>query len=90
MTFALFTEGLQKFNDFYQKGYFSKIYATNLTYRKEELQAKEWFREVDMSKFIALIVDTLNLDDSLGSLMDPSGKIKSLIEKYRKKEITSI
>ena len=90
VTFALFTEGLRKFNEFYQKGYFSKIYATNLTYRKQELMEKEWFREVDMSKFIALIVDTLNLDDSLGSLMDPSNKIKSLVEKYRKNGLAGV
>lgn len=85
VTFALFTEGIERFDDFYNKGLFNKLYATNLTYRKKELEYREWFGEANMSKFIALIIDTLNLDDSLGVLLDPSIKIRSLVEKYRNK-----
>lgn len=85
VTFALFTESIERFDDFYKKGMFTKLYATNLTYRKKELKNREWFEEANMSKFIALIVDTLNLDDSLGILLDPSSKIRALVEKYKNK-----
>lgn len=82
VTFALFTEGIEKFDEFAHKGMFKKLYATNLTYRKPELKNKKWFSEADMSKFIALLVDTLNLDDSIGQLLDPSNKIQRLVNEY--------
>lgn len=86
VTFALFTEGIAKFDEFAKKGMFKKLYATNLTYRKPELKNKGWFSEADMSKFIALLIDTLNLDDSLGQLLDPSKKIQKLVNEYNSKE----
>jgi ribose-phosphate pyrophosphokinase len=86
VTFALFTEGVGRYEEFYRKGMFTKLYATNLTYRSNELLEQEWFGEVDMSKFIALIVDTLNLDDSLASLLDPSQKIHALVQKYMQRD----
>lgn len=82
VTFALFTEGLKEFNSCYQNGIINRVYATNLTYRKEELKSASWFVEVDMSDFIASLIDKLNLDHSISPLFDPSEKIAKLVRDY--------
>ena len=82
-TFGLFTEGLAKFDEYYEKGFIDRIITTNLTYLPEELLAKPYFSCADMSKFIALIIDSLNHDTSIGNVLDPSEKIKKLIEKHK-------
>ena len=82
-TFGLFTEGLAKFDEYYEKGYIDRIITTNLTYLPEELHQKPYFACADMSKFIALIVDSLNHDTPIGNVLDPSEKIRVLIEKHK-------
>jgi len=82
VTYALFTEGTDAFAKAYEEGLFEKIFATNLTYRRPELADAPWFAEVDMSKYIAKIVDSLNYDESLGNLIDPSQRITNLMEKH--------
>lgn len=82
VTFALFTEGLDKFHDLYERGMLTRLFSTNLTYRKEELRKAPWYVEVDMSKFLALLIDTLNHDDSISSLLDPTEKIHALMERH--------
>jgi ribose-phosphate pyrophosphokinase len=82
-TFALFTEGLEEFNDYYNQGIITKVFSTNLTYRKEELKAAPWYAEVNMSKFIAYLVDTLNHNQSISSLLDPSEKIRALLSRNK-------
>jgi len=79
VTFALFTEGLDKFHELHERGMLTKLFSTNLTYRKEELRKAPWYVEVDMSKFLALLIDTLNHDCSLSSLLDPTEKIHKLM-----------
>jgi ribose-phosphate pyrophosphokinase len=80
VTFALFTEGVEKFDELYRKGMINRVFSTNLTYRREELRNAPWYVEVDMSKFIALLIDTLNHDASLSSLLDPTKKIRKLMK----------
>lgn len=77
--FGLFTEGFEKFDEAYENGIIKKIFTTNLVYRKSELSTKEWYMEVDMSKYIANIIDTLNYDGSLSELLDPVQKIKAIL-----------
>lgn len=79
--FGLFNEGLAKFDKAYEEGLISRVYTTNLIYRTEELKSRKWYREVDMSKYIASIIDVLNSDKSLSELLDPAQKIKMLLEK---------
>jgi ribose-phosphate pyrophosphokinase len=83
VTYALFTEGLEEFNDYYNQGIISRVFSTNMTYRKEELKAAPWYAEVNMSKFIAYLVDTLNHNQSISSLLDPSEKIRALLNKNK-------
>jgi len=78
--FGLFTEGFDKFDKAYEDGIIARVFTTNLIYRKPELLTKEWYTEVDMSKYIANIIDTLNFDGSLSELLDPVQKIKKIIE----------
>lgn len=83
VTFGLFTDGLANFNKAYEEGSITKVFATNLTYRTPELLAAPWFCDVNMAKFVALIIDAINHDASLSSLMDPTEKIRKLLDKYR-------
>lgn len=80
-SFGLFTEGLDKFDKAYKDGIISRVFTTNMIYRKPELMEKPWYTEVDMSKYIANIIDTLNYDNSLSELLDPVQKIKKLLKK---------
>lgn len=85
VTFAQFTNGLEKFHEAYEKGIFTKIFGTNLTYRTPELLAAPWYVDVDMSKFLAYLIDTMNHNMSLSSLLDPSDKIRNILNKYKNK-----
>ncbi len=81
VTYGLFTDGTGEFQKAYEEGYISRVLCTNLIYRTPELLAREWFIDVDMSKFVALIIDAINHDASLSKLMDPTAKIRALIER---------
>ncbi len=85
-TFGLFTEGLSKFDEYYEKGFIDRIITTNLTYLPPELLEKPYFSCADMSKFIALIIDSLNHDTPIGTVLDPSDKIHKLLEKHNNKK----
>ena len=80
-TFGLFTDGFDKFDDYYEKGYINKVITTNLTYLPPELYEKPYFIQADMSKFLALIIDSLNHDITIGTVMNPTDKIHTLLEK---------
>jgi len=81
-TFGLFVEGLDKFDRFYAEGKIDKVFTTNLVYSPEELLKREWHQSVDMSKYIALLIDTLNCDNSISDLLNPVDRIKKVMEKY--------
>ena len=83
-TFGLFTDGFDKFDEYYEKGYINKVVTTNLTYLPPVLYEKPYFVKADMSKFLALIIDSLNHDITIGSVMNPTDKIHALLEKHKK------
>ena len=78
-TFALFTEGIDNFNKAYEEKVFDKVFATNLIYRRPELLEAPWFADVNMCKFVALLIDAINHDASLSNLINPTEKIKKLL-----------
>ena len=80
-TFGLFTDGFDKFDEYYEKGYITRIVTTNLNYRSPELLSKPYYTEADMTKFLAKIMDTLNHDFSVDSINTPTEKIRKLIAK---------
>ena len=79
-TFGLFTEGIDNFNKAYEAGIFDKVFATNLIYRRPELLEAPWFADVNMCKFVALLIDAINHDASLSNLINPTEKIKKLLK----------
>ena len=85
-TFGLFTNGLSKFDEAYEKGVFDRILTTNLIYQTPELLSKPYYINCDMSKYIALIIDTLNHDDSISKLLNPVERIQKVLTKYRNHE----
>ena len=84
-TFGLFVEGYEKFDEYYENGYIDKIFTTNLIYNEPELLTKPWYTNVNMSKYIALLVDTLNYDNSISKLLDPADRIKKIVDEYKSK-----
>lgn len=78
-SFGLFCNGYEEFDKAYQDGEFDKIFTTNLIYRTDELLARKWYCEVDMSKYVSYIIEELNHDKSISSLIDPFAKIEALL-----------
>ena len=85
-TFGLFTNGMAKFDQAFQKGYFTRLVTTNLIYQTPELLRKPYYISCDMSKYIALIIDTLNHDTSISSLLDPVDRIQKVLKKFHNHE----
>lgn len=79
-TFAFFTEGLEKFNEYYSDGIIAKVYSTNLTYISPELREAKWFNAVDMSEFLSRIINRLNYGKSIAKYMDATRIIRSLLK----------
>jgi len=86
VSFAFFTSGLEKFDKLYEEGKLKKLYSTNLTYAPEELLKRPWFVQVDMSKFIAKILCTLNNDESISPLLDSAARIRRLLKRHNQQK----
>ncbi len=82
-TYPLFTNGLEKFDQAHKDGMIDYVFGTNLTYRTPELLSREWFCDVDVSKYIAYLIMALNHDVSTGKVIDPHKKISTLLEKHK-------
>ena len=82
-TFGLFTNGLEKFDDYYAREYFDYVITTNLNYRPSQLLERPWYLEADMSKFMAAIINSFNHDASLNASLSPTAKIQKLVSKYQ-------
>ena len=85
-TFGLFTGGLAKFDQYYQDGLIDRILTTNLVYQTPDLLSRPYYIDVDMSKYIALIIDNLNHDASLSDLLTPTKRINKLLERYKEQQ----
>lgn len=81
-TFGLFVEGLDNFDEYYKKGLIDKVFTTNLIYTPKELLSREWYCNVDMSKYIAYLIDNLNYDNSISTLLNPADRITALMDKH--------
>ncbi len=81
--FGLFCNGLDAFDKAYAKGEITKVFTTNLVYRMPELKTKEWYCEVDMSKYISILIDTINHDETISQLLSPVNRIKALMERHK-------
>lgn len=81
-SFGLFCNGLDTFDKAYADGLISKVFTTNLIYSSPELLSRDWYVNVDLSKYCSYIIDTLNHDDSISELLDPKDRIHKLLTKY--------
>ena len=86
-TFGLFTNGLEKFDEYYEKGYLDYVITTNLNYRPQELFDRKWYLEADMSKYTAAIINSLNHDRSISASLSPTDKIQKLVQRRHNGEI---
>lgn len=87
-TFGLFTNGLEKFDMAYEDGLIYRIITTNLIYQTPELLQKPYYINADISKYIALLIDTLNHDGSISSLLNPTDRIQNIIARYKENDGT--
>jgi ribose-phosphate pyrophosphokinase len=84
-TFGLFCNGLENLDKAYADGVIHKIFTTNLVYRTPELLQREWYCEVNMCKYVAYIIDTLNHDRTISHLLDQSKKIHTILDQHKTK-----
>lgn len=83
-TFGLFTNGMEKFDKAYESGLLDYVLTTNLVYQTPELLQKPYYVNCDMSKYLAYIIDTLNHDASLSTLLNPLERIKKFLAAHNK------
>ena len=83
-TFGLFTNGLDKFDEAYESGLIDGVLTTNLIYQTPELLSRPYYINCDMSKYVALMIDSLNHDGSISDILDPSERIQVCVEEYKK------
>lgn len=84
-TFGLFTSGLSKFDKAYSEGWFDRIFTTNLVYQKPELKERPWYFSVNMDRYIAALIDTVNKGNTPHDLIKPAGKIQQMLNLYKSK-----
>ena len=82
-TFGLFTNGMDKFDEAVEQGLIYRVMTTNLVYQPQELLSRDYYISVDMSKYVALLIDTLNHDGSISDLLNPSDRINNFLAKHR-------
>ena len=82
-TFGLFTNGLDKFDEYYEKGYLYRLITTNLNYRTPGLLERPYYIEANMSKYLASIIDIINHDVSVEKVRSHNDKIIKLLEKTK-------
>ena len=85
-TFGLFTNGMEKFDKAYEEGIIDAILTTNLIYQTPELLERPYYINCDMSKYIALMIDTLNHDGSISSILSPNERIQEAVARYNRGE----
>ena len=84
ITFGLFCNGLEIFDEAYEKGIIDKVFTTNLVYCPPELLARKWYHQVNMCKYVSYIIDTLNHDESISTLLNPVTRIHNLLDRQAK------
>jgi ribose-phosphate pyrophosphokinase len=89
-TYPIFTNGYEKFDKAYKDGIIDYVFGTNLTYRTPQLLSRDWFYEVDVTKYIAYLIAALNHGVSISKVIDPHEKVEILLKKYNVKTPLSI
>jgi ribose-phosphate pyrophosphokinase len=82
-TFGHFTNGLTRFDRYFEDGIIDRVFTTNLVYQSPELLSRPYYCSVEMSKYIALIIDNLNHDTSISEFLDPVERIRRVLAKHK-------
>lgn len=85
-TFGLFANGLAVFDKAYEQGLFSQLFVTNLSYLNPELRDRPWFTEVNLAKYIATLIATLNHEQSISMLLNPNDRIERILDIHRRRQ----
>ena len=86
--FGTFSEGIERMQAAVDQGIIKQVLCTNLIYRRPELLAAPWYKDVNMTPFVARLIDALNVDESLSHLLTPIYRISDLLGQMRIGEIT--
>ena len=81
-TFGLFTKGLEQFDKAYEEGVIDGIFTTNCIYQLPNLKEKKWYTSVDVTEYVARIIESINHDSSISQYLDPYEKIKTRVKQY--------
>ena len=84
-TFGLFTNGFARFDQYYEDGIIDGIFTTNLVYQSPDLLSRPYYHSIEMSKYVALIIDNLNHDSTISGLLTPTNRINNFLEKVKNK-----
>lgn len=85
-TFGLFTNGMEKFDQAREAGLIDRIYTTNLIYQSPELLSRDYYTSVDMSEYLATLIDSLNHDTGIESLLSPTFKIQKRVMEFKENQ----
>lgn len=84
-TYALFTKGIDKFEEYYKEGKFDGLYTTNLSYIPKEFEKAKWLHICDCSKDVAEIIYNIHNDLSISTILkDKSYPVKLVEQKFEK------
>ncbi|MFU0827511.1 MAG: Phosphoribosyl pyrophosphate synthase [Lachnoclostridium sp.] len=86
-TFGLFIDGYEKFDKYYKEGIIDRVFTTNLIYCSNELMEKPYYTNVDLSRYLARIIHTINHDQSVDSILDSTTLIQDVVDDYKKKNM---
>ena len=81
--FALFTNGLEVFDEAFAKGTFKCVCTTNLIYAPEELKTRDWYLQADMVPYMGRIIDALNTDESIYDLIHSTSRLQDLASQMK-------
>ena len=81
-TFGLFTKGIELFDKAYSDGIIDGVFTTNCIYQIPELKNKPWYTSVDVTEYVARIIESINHDSSISQYLDPYVKIKTRVKQY--------
>ena len=75
---------MAKFDEAHERGLIDLVLTTNLVYQPQEVLSRDYYVDVDMSKYVALLIDTLIHDESISELLNPTERIQNILKKYGK------
>lgn len=77
-TFGLFVTGFEKYIKAHDDGIFDYMITTNLNYRAPIVLEQPWYFEADLSGYIGKIINTMNHNIAVSTVVSPLGLLQKL------------